>query len=494
MLRVTRLSASAGAYYLADLATELGVEPLSGRSPPWPAAREPARDASRWWGEAAARLGLTGPVGGVELEAVLAGRHPRTGRAMTARHGAIAGYDLTFAAPKSASVLFALGGPDVAAEVLGAHHRAVESALGYVTRRALSARRTDEGERRVVAVDGPIAATFAHGVSRSLDPHLHTHVVVANLGHGPDGRWTALDGRGLFAHAAAAGHAYDAELRCGLTERLGAGWTLRRNGAYELADVDPLLLGTLSGRAAEIRQRLGTGPAPSSRARVVAWAATRPAKTHDPTPADLRRRWRSLAEDAGLGPPELHGLGRHRGPATVTGRGSVDPAAVDEHRFAAALMRTPHATATRRDVMAAWAGAVAGGSHTTEIDRCVDALASWGDEVGVAERHRPLAALVPAAHLLRALGPRPASSGALDVWLAAAASVDRYRKEWSIARSGPSGHPLGLSGEPGELSRLPARRLADHLATERALADVRRRLGREPVREAEALERSLGLG
>ena len=204
-----------------------------------------------------------------------------------------------------------------------------------------------------------------------------------------------------------------------------------------------------------------------------------------------------MADDAGIGPPHLHPLGHRHGPTRAAGRDGAVLAAVDEHRFAAALVGTPHATASRRDVVAAWAGALADGSNTIEVERCVDARAPWGDEVGVAERQRPLAGIVPAPHLLRALGPRPASSAALGVWLGAAATVDRYRKEWSVDRSapsGPPGHALGISGEPGELARLPARRLADHLATERALADVRRRLGREQVREPDAPERSLGFG
>ena len=40
------------------------------------------------------------------------------------------------------------------------------------------------------------SAGFVHRVSRALDPHLHSHVVMANLGRGPEGTFTALDGRG----------------------------------------------------------------------------------------------------------------------------------------------------------------------------------------------------------------------------------------------------------------------------------------------------------
>ena len=48
-------------------------------------------------------------------------------------------------------------------------------------------------------------AGFEHFTSRAGDPHLHSHVVVANMAHGVDGRWSAIDGRGLYAHARAAG-------------------------------------------------------------------------------------------------------------------------------------------------------------------------------------------------------------------------------------------------------------------------------------------------
>ena len=81
------------------------------------------------------------------------------------------------------------------------------------------------------------SAGFVHRVSRALDPHLHSHVVMANLGRGPDGTYTALDGRGLYAHRSAADALYHAQLRHELTTRLGCGmgaaapWTRRRRRA-----------------------------------------------------------------------------------------------------------------------------------------------------------------------------------------------------------------------------------------------------------------------
>jgi conjugative relaxase-like TrwC/TraI family protein len=55
-----------------------------------------------------------------------------------------------------------------------------------------------------VEADGLLAVGFDHRTSRSGDPLLHTHLIVANRVQGPDGRWTALDGRDLYAHAMAA--------------------------------------------------------------------------------------------------------------------------------------------------------------------------------------------------------------------------------------------------------------------------------------------------
>ena len=48
------------------------------------------------------------------------------------------------------------------------------------------------------------AVGFDHRTSREGDPLLHTHLVVANRVQGPDGRWTALDGRDLYRHRLAA--------------------------------------------------------------------------------------------------------------------------------------------------------------------------------------------------------------------------------------------------------------------------------------------------
>ena len=112
----------------------------------------------------------------------------------------VAGYDSTFSAPKSVSLLFGLGEGDVREQVRAAHDRAVREAFAYLERSAAAVRR-GAGGTRVEPADGFVAAAFRHRTSRAGDPQLHTHVLVANLAQGPDGRWSAVDGRRLYAHA-----------------------------------------------------------------------------------------------------------------------------------------------------------------------------------------------------------------------------------------------------------------------------------------------------
>jgi conjugative relaxase-like TrwC/TraI family protein len=107
----------------------------------------------RWRGAGARHLGLVtdGRVGRSGFMALMRGRHPLDGsvlRVMGAR-STVSGFDLTFSAPKSVSVLFAVADDDVAAVLLAAHERAVDAALAYLEREACWTRRGRDGVDRV---------------------------------------------------------------------------------------------------------------------------------------------------------------------------------------------------------------------------------------------------------------------------------------------------------------------------------------------------------
>jgi TrwC relaxase len=99
----------------------------------------------------------------------------------------------------------------------------------------------------------PAGGWFDHRTSREGDPLLHTHLVVANRVQGPDGRWTALDGRDLYRHRCAADAVYRAAYQRALTRSLGVEWTAAdRWGNRELYGVPAALVRAFSKRAEQV--------------------------------------------------------------------------------------------------------------------------------------------------------------------------------------------------------------------------------------------------
>ncbi|MGQ0845687.1 MAG: MobF family relaxase [Sporichthyaceae bacterium] len=224
---------------------------------------------------------------------------------------AVAGFDLTFTAPKSASVLWALGDEHVQAAVEAAHRQAIDTVLALIEERFLFTR-TGTHSLVQVRTRGAIAAAFDHYDTRAGDPNLHTHVVLANKVQGPDGAWRAVDAQVLFRTAVACSEVYDVALADALSARLPVTWSYRdrgprRNPAFEIDGVDENLLQTFSTRAGQITARVAEmlaefteahGHAPSRtqtiQLRQQATLETRPVKQAS-TLTGLRARWQEKA-------------------------------------------------------------------------------------------------------------------------------------------------------------------------------------------------------
>jgi conjugative relaxase-like TrwC/TraI family protein len=214
----------------------------------------------------------------------------------------VPGFDHTFRAPKSVSLLWALSDRVTAAEVTAAHDAAVDAAIGYLQRAAGFTRR-GAGGAETVAVDGFVAAAFRHRTSRADDPLLHTHVLVANLARTTDDHvWRTLDSRKLFAHAKTAGVLYQAHLRHELTRRLGVAWQPVVNGHADIDGVDRQLIETFSQRRAAIVAHMHTRGETSAAAAQTATLATRQAKAERSSEAELREGWTRRARQAGVRP------------------------------------------------------------------------------------------------------------------------------------------------------------------------------------------------
>jgi conjugative relaxase-like TrwC/TraI family protein len=245
--------------------------------------------AGVWMGTGAASLGLSGEVGEHELVRLLEGRGPTTGEILRELRSAdaVAGFDLTFRAPKSVSILFAIAEPGVVAEIMNAHDAAVTEALAYLEREACVTRRGAGGAIRMPG-QGFVAAAFRHRSSRAGDPLLHTHVVVANATQGQDGLWTALDGRKLYRHAKTAGYLYQAVLRAELSRELGVRWRAVERGTADVEGVSRGVIEQFSRRRTEILELMAARGESSARAAQVATLETRRRKEYG-VPVDRLR-------------------------------------------------------------------------------------------------------------------------------------------------------------------------------------------------------------
>lgn len=136
----------------------------------------------------------------------------------------VPGFDLTFKAPKSVSVLYAISDdPRVQGAILDATNTALRDTISWLEREAIRVRRgsndrpyVDTQARvgnfdagiRELETTGLIAASFRHRTSRAGDLYLHWHVLAANMAQGTDGKWSSIVHPELYRNARAAGEIF----------------------------------------------------------------------------------------------------------------------------------------------------------------------------------------------------------------------------------------------------------------------------------------------
>ncbi len=312
MLSLWKLRVGAEAYYLGQVASGLDDYYTVG-----------AETQGRWIGTGAELLNLVDGVTGDDLRAVLAGLSPGTGLSPNGTQirtwkGRVPGFDLTFSTPKSVSVMYAFGDVLVRNEIVEAIDAAVRDSIGWLEREACFVRRGSNnrdaktapfeqyGTRRLRA-NGFIAAGFDHRTSRAGDPQLHTHVLVANLAQGPDGRWTALDGQALYRSKIAAGTVFQTALRNELSRRLGVDWTPVHSGVADIAGISRKVLKHFSKRRNEIEDELERTGRSGAAAAADVTLTTRTAKL-DVDQETLDRTWLDDGKSIGFGPDDINQL------------------------------------------------------------------------------------------------------------------------------------------------------------------------------------------
>jgi conjugative relaxase-like TrwC/TraI family protein len=361
---IAKLSVGREAYYTRELATD-HEQYLSGHG----------ESPGRWHGQGAASLGLEGEASVDGFRRMFEGRHPDSGELLGRPHGrgAVPAFDVVLRPTKSVSVLYGLGDAATGRAVLAAHHAGVREAVAYLDEH-LGTRRGHAGVQHVSG-QGLLSVGFDHRTSRNGDPLLHTHLVVANRVQGPDGRWTALDGRDLYRHRLAADAIYRACYQRQLSRTLGVEWTAAdAHGNRELVGIPDDLVRLFSKRTDQIDLEVERLEASGRERtpRLVKWAvhATRKAKEHE-TPDTLYGRWRTEAAERGVDPDAVV--------RQVSGRTRDRDQGLSERTVAEAFERLASpdgltataSTFARQDVIAALGGQLAGATRA-ELEGLAD--------------------------------------------------------------------------------------------------------------------------
>jgi conjugative relaxase-like TrwC/TraI family protein len=375
---IAKLSVGREKYYTRELATD-HEQYLSGHG----------ESPGRWYGAGASSLGLQGEASPGGFQDMFEGRQPSTGGLLGRPHGrnAVPAFDVALRPTKSVSILYGLGDPATGHAVLAAHHAGVREAVVYLDGH-LGARRGHGGVQHVSG-QGLLAVGFDHRTSREGDPLLHTHLVIANRVQGPDGRWTALDGRDLYRHRLAADAIYRASYQRELSRTLGVEWTpADAHGNRELAGMPEDLVRLFSKRTGQIDLEVERLEASGRERtpRLVKWAvhATRKPKDHDAADT-LYGRWRTEAADRGHDPDTLV--------RQVTGRTRDHNQDLSEQTVAKVFERlacpdgltATASTFARQDVIAALGGQLAGAGRA-ELEDLADRFCAERAVAVVADR------------------------------------------------------------------------------------------------------------
>lgn len=318
MLTISRLSRWSIAYYekTANEAKQASMDRVSAggglgeyyseadtRVPTWMVAGDAAKVAELTGLSAAAVAG--GFADGDEVTTWLDdGISPAGVAGRTFGKNSVHGFDLTFAAPKSVSLLRAMTSEINEKVVAEAHRRAVKAALDYLHEHAGYTRVHNPltGKKDMQRLPGLATIAYQHETSRCGDPHLHTHVILPNRQARADGEMVSIDSKSLYHEAKAAGIIYQAVLRHELHAERGVEWAEvdQHSGMAEIAGITKACIKAWSRQSTRLREwahnnLIVVDGAPTAEQLQIAQKATRPAKPESKSWAELNEDWRADA-------------------------------------------------------------------------------------------------------------------------------------------------------------------------------------------------------
>lgn len=302
MLSVTHIRSKE--YYI-DLSSEDYY--LKGGEPP-----------GKWYGKGAAALTLRGRINPEQFHHVIDGFGPDGQRKLVQNAGDTRrqpGWDLTFSAPKSVSVVWSQADEETRHAIQDAQEAAVCKALDWLESTSIT-RRGKGGHIKEPAQ--LIIATFEHGTSRAQDPQLHTHCLIMNAAVRADGSTGAIESQQFYRNKMTAGALYRAELAKQLEQRLGLQAVKKKDqeNLFELKGVDPALAEEFSKRREVIEAALAASGQSSAKAAEIAALDTRHVKGHMAR-EELFQIWQQVGTAFGYQPPQPRFVSRNNAAVAV---------------------------------------------------------------------------------------------------------------------------------------------------------------------------------
>lgn len=257
--------------------------------------------ADEWQGKLCEKLGLKdgAAVKAEDFQVIL-----------SARDSKCAGYDLTFSAPKSVSIVSQIGTDQARQDMMEAHREAVTDTLKEIEQHEIYTRARINGQITPIKTGEMAAAKFEHNLSRNLDPQLHTHAYIANMTE-YNGKLYAVDGARLYQVQ----KIYGAEYRARLAQNLRArGYEITitdsEKGFFELGGMNQKDMEIFSTRRAEILADMEARGVSGAAEAQLSTLGTRQTKEKNIEQEQLREKWREawgerqLAEKSAAPLPE----------------------------------------------------------------------------------------------------------------------------------------------------------------------------------------------
>ena len=186
-----------------------------------------------WMGQGAEALGLHGAIQREEFQLSLAGYVVGHEVQNAGAENRLMGWDCTYSAPKSVSIVWAGADTQLKQEIEKAHEAAVKEAFDYLEANTITRR----GKGGTIDEEAKLVASrFNHYTSREGDPQLHSHVVISNFSVRDDGTVGTIDSRTFYEHKMAAGALYQVEMAYQMN-KLGYEIEQGTKGTFRLADV-----------------------------------------------------------------------------------------------------------------------------------------------------------------------------------------------------------------------------------------------------------------